>query len=104
MKTCGDLYVTEIKRAKSRHRLMHDPDFQRGRPEQLGTVDMVMYMVPILKKEGFDFTRVDKVPEIAALLPPLAPEAIDGGGPNVAPGGPVGTDRPPSNGADDPCP
>ncbi|RYG79504.1 polysaccharide deacetylase family protein [bacterium] len=105
MKTCGDLYITEIKRANGGIVLLHDPYFNALDPEQLGTVDMVMYMVPILKQEGFVFTRVDKVPEIEALLPPLQPDdAIDGGGPNVAPG-PVGTNKPPAGGPDDnPCP
>ncbi|MBN9160158.1 MAG: polysaccharide deacetylase family protein [Myxococcales bacterium] len=105
MKTCGDLYITEIKRAGKGIVLMHDPYYNLQDPEQLGTVDMVMYMVPILKQEGFTFTRVDKVPEIEALLPPLLPEeAVDGGGPNVAPG-PAGTDKPPVGSPNDnPCP
>ena len=50
---------------------MHDPYYNDLDPEQLGTVDMVKYIVPKLKAEGFTFTRVDKVPQIAALLPPL---------------------------------
>lgn len=105
MKTCGDLYITEIKRAGKGIVLLHDPYYNLQDPERLGTVDMVMYMVPILKREGFVFTRVDKVPEIDALLPPLSPEdVIDGGGPNVAPG-PVGTDKLPAGGpGDNPCP
>lgn len=73
MKTCGDLYITEIKRENKGVVLMHDPYFNDKDPEQLGTVDMVMYMVPLLKAEGFTFTRVDKVPEVAALLPPPEP-------------------------------
>jgi peptidoglycan/xylan/chitin deacetylase (PgdA/CDA1 family) len=102
MKACGDLYITEIKHASRGIVLMHDPYFNELDPEQLGTVDMVMYMVPILKEAGFSFTRVDKVPDIAALLPPLPPdETIDGGGPNLAgpgnPGGPPGS-------PDNPCP
>lgn len=79
MTTCGDLYVTEIKRATRGIVLLHDPYFNEADPEQLGTVDMVKYIVPILKAEGFTFLRVDKVPEIAALLPPLASGGVDGG-------------------------
>lgn len=105
MKTCGDLYVTEIKRAGRGIVLLHDPYYDALDPEQLGTVDMVMYMVPILKQEGFTFTRVDKVPEIDALLPPLLPEedAAVGGGSSVAPA-PVGADDPLAERPDDdPC-
>jgi peptidoglycan/xylan/chitin deacetylase (PgdA/CDA1 family) len=74
MKTCGDLYLTEIRHATKGIVLMHDPYFNDADPQQLGTVDMVMYMVPILKSEGFSFTRVDKVPQISALLPALPPD------------------------------
>lgn len=96
MTTCGDLYVTSIKRAGWGIVLLHDPYFNEDDPAQEGTVEMVMYMVPILKEEGFEFVRVDKIPEIAALLPPLtdeegapgtpeAPEAGDGGVPAALP-------------------
>jgi peptidoglycan/xylan/chitin deacetylase (PgdA/CDA1 family) len=86
MKECGDLYVTEIKHTDHGIVLMHDPYFNEADPEQLGTVDMVMYIVPILKEAGFNFTRVDKVPEIAALLPPpLADEADAGATSNALP-------------------
>ncbi|MBX3261863.1 MAG: polysaccharide deacetylase family protein [Labilithrix sp.] len=102
MTTCGDLYVTEIKRASRGIVLMHDPYYNELDPEQLGTVDMVMYIVPILKAEGFTFTRVDKVPEIAALLPPLPPDENGGGGDPGASPGP--TDEQPGANADDPCP
>ncbi|MDF2697404.1 MAG: polysaccharide deacetylase [Labilithrix sp.] len=101
MKTCGDLYLTEIKRAGRGIVLLHDPYFNQDDPEQLGTVDMVMYMVPILKQEGFAFTRVDKVPEIASLLPPLEAESVIDGGVGAAPG-PGNNVAPPA--ADDPCP
>lgn len=73
MKACGDLYVTEMKRADHGIVLMHDPYFNEADPEQMGTVDMVMYIVPILKEAGFKFMRVDQVPDIAALLPPTPP-------------------------------
>lgn len=105
MQACGDLYLTEIKRASRGIVLMHDPYFNELDPEQLGTVDMVMYMVPLLKQEGFTFQRVDMVPEIAALLPPLPADGTDGGGPSVAPGTPGGNDPggPPAS-SDNPCP
>ena len=83
--------------------MMHDPYYNELDPEQAGTVEMVMYMVPILKAEGFTFVRVDTIPEIAALLPPLPPE-------NTPPAqGDVTTDQdpttpPPQGPADKPCP
>ncbi|MBX3200522.1 MAG: polysaccharide deacetylase family protein [Labilithrix sp.] len=102
MKTCGDLYITEIKRANRGIVLLHDPYYNDQDPEQQGTVDMVMYMVPLLKAEGFTFTRVDKVPEIDALLPPLpAAENPGGGDPGTAPGP---GDEVPGAAGDDPCP
>jgi hypothetical protein len=58
--------------------------------------------VPILKQEGFAFTRVDKVPEIASLLPPLEAESVIDGGPGVAPD--PGNSPGPNATPDDPCP
>src|SRR5690606_4913387 len=66
---CGDLYLTEIRRQSRGIVLMHDPYVDDVTFE--GTVDMVKYIVPILKEEGFQFVRVDKVPDIEAVLPPL---------------------------------
>ncbi len=80
MKECGDLYIKEMKRQTRGIVLLHDPYFNDKDPEQLGTVDMVMYMVPILKQEGFTFVRADRIPEIAALLPPLPSDGADAGG------------------------
>ncbi|MBX3205683.1 MAG: polysaccharide deacetylase family protein [Labilithrix sp.] len=100
MKTCGDLYLTEIRRESRGIVLLHDPYFNEQDPELQGTVDMVQYMVPILKAEGFTFVRVDKVPEIASLLPPLPAEEVDAGGPAVA--NPGEEPSPEANG--DPCP
>jgi peptidoglycan/xylan/chitin deacetylase (PgdA/CDA1 family) len=101
MQACGDMYITEIKRASRGIVLMHDPYYNELDPEQLGTVDMVMYMVPLLQAEGFTFMRVDSVPEIAALLPALPEAAPDGGDPNaVGPG--TGTPAPGTPG--NPCP
>lgn len=99
MKACGDLYITEIQRATRGIVLMHDPFYNELDPEQLGTVDMVMYMVPILKDAGFTFTRADMVPEVAALLPPLpsSPEGADGAaapGENTSSGAPATPENP----------
>jgi peptidoglycan/xylan/chitin deacetylase (PgdA/CDA1 family) len=99
MTVCGDLYVTQIKRASRGIVLMHDPYFNELDPNQEGTVDMVMYMVPILKDAGFKFIRVDMVPEIAAQLPPVD-AAPDGGGPSTSSGGPENPGAPGEN----PCP
>jgi peptidoglycan/xylan/chitin deacetylase (PgdA/CDA1 family) len=96
MAQCGDLYITEIKRASRGIVLLHDPYFNDQDPEQLGTVDMTMYMVPKLKEEGFTFVRVDKIPEVAKLLPPLTAEELDGGT-----GEPGSTDP---SATDNPCP
>jgi len=77
---------------------MHDPYFNDQDPQMQGTVDMVMYIVPILKAEGFSFVRVDKVPDIAAQLPPLEPQAVDAGATPVDPGTPsVAPSDPPCN-------
>lgn len=91
MEACGDLYLTEMKRAGRGIVLMHDPYFNELDPNQAGTVDMVMYLVPLLKAEGFTFTRVDLVPDIAKLLPA---ETGPGGGSTIPNGN--GGDAPPS--------
>ena len=50
--------------------LLHDPyGWASGH-----TVDMIKYLVPKLKAAGYAFERVDMVPDLAALLPPLPPE------------------------------
>lgn len=90
---CGDLYIKEIKRQGRGIVLMHDPYYNDLDPNQEGTVDMVYYMVPILKAEGFQFVRVDKVPDIEKLLPPLDPQS-EPGGPGGEPGNPVGQQEP----------
>jgi peptidoglycan/xylan/chitin deacetylase (PgdA/CDA1 family) len=107
MKVCGDLYLTETRRANRGIILMHDPYYNELDPEQLGTVDMVMYMVPILKQEGYTFIRVDKIPEISALLPALPPEGTSGP-PNTAAGpgqgqGDPAPSSPTTPADDDPC-
>jgi peptidoglycan/xylan/chitin deacetylase (PgdA/CDA1 family) len=99
---CGDLYITEIKHAGRGIVLMHDPYFNDLDPLQEGTVDMVFYMVPILKAEGYKFVRVDKVPDIEKLLPPVDPQANPPGGGPGGPGGDRGPEGQPGP-ADDPC-
>ena len=62
---CGDAYLAEITTAGRGIVLMHDPySWANG-----STVDMVKYMVPILKSRGYTFVRADEVPAIAALFP-----------------------------------
>jgi peptidoglycan-N-acetylglucosamine deacetylase len=103
VQACGDLYLTQIRRIGKGIVLLHDPYFNEDDPEQGGTVEMTMYMVPILKAEGFEFMRVEMVPEIDAQLPPLEPTAVDpeptepGGGEEPPAGEPP---PPPEN----PCP
>ncbi len=67
---CGDAYITEIKAATGPRRgivLLHDPYFRAGQPAN-STVDMVKYMVPLLKADGWTFIRVDEVPAIKTAL------------------------------------
>lgn len=107
---CGDLYLTEIKRQGRGIVLMHDPYFDESNPNREGTVDMVKYMVPLLKAEGFTFVRADRVPDIEALLPAWSEDAGAGEGGTVPPENtqptpgpgetPPGTTPP----AGDPCP
>ncbi|MCL2779216.1 MAG: polysaccharide deacetylase family protein [Polyangiaceae bacterium] len=74
---CGDLYAEQIDTVGHGIVLMHDPYFINDDPAQGGTVDMIQYLVPILKSKGYQFARVDEVPDIAALFPPpdTTPEA-----------------------------
>lgn len=64
---CGDAYLTEIAQVGRGIVLMHEPySWANG-----NTVDMVRYIVPILKAQGYTFVGLDEVPAIAALLPPV---------------------------------
>jgi peptidoglycan/xylan/chitin deacetylase (PgdA/CDA1 family) len=65
-KQCGDLYYNEITSAgHGGIVLMHDPySWPQG-----NTRDMVKYLVPKLKADGYTFVRVDDVPSIRAKLP-----------------------------------
>jgi len=107
---CGDLYLAEIKHAGRGIVLMHDPYFNELDPNKGGTVDMVKYLVPLLKAEGFTFARVDKVPDINSKLTPLAAPPPGQPGSEQQPGQPApgqpgaptgGTENP---GGENPCP
>jgi len=92
-KACGDLHLNEIRAVGRGIVLMHDADKGPGidnhDPDNgIGnTLDMVKYLVPILEAEGFTFVRIDHVPALDALLPPLPVVPIDAGpetGPDAA--------------------
>ncbi len=67
-KECGDGYLTEINAVGRGIILMHD---QYGWA-QGHTVDMVKYLVPLLKNAGYTFVRADDVPIIASDFPSCA--------------------------------
>jgi peptidoglycan/xylan/chitin deacetylase (PgdA/CDA1 family) len=87
-KGCGDLYIMETNYQGKGIVLMHDADLGNvGNTNPTSgtgnTIDMVKYMVPLLKVAGYTFVRVDEVPAINALLPPIPPTpdgGTDGGG------------------------
>lgn len=103
---CGDLYLQEIDAVGHGIILMHDPYFIDDDPSKGGTVDMVQYMVPILKQKGYSFMRVDEVPDIATLLPPIPDPTADAGTPDDAGGLPEATpgDASTDGGKPVPCP
>ena len=79
-KQCGDAYVTDIKTNDGTKGIVLMHDYPYGDPANHdintgkgNTVDMVKYIVPLLKADGFSFIGVDQVPDIAAVLPPLPP-------------------------------
>jgi peptidoglycan/xylan/chitin deacetylase (PgdA/CDA1 family) len=113
-KACGDLYANEIQTVGRGIVLMHDADY--GNPSNhvatsgLGnTVDMVKYLVPILKARGYTFVRVDEVPAIASALPPLvvadagADGSADASSPSDGGTSHVGQDAAPSTPAPPPA-
>lgn len=73
VKACGDLYLEQIVAVGRGIVLMHDPYFIDDDVHKGGTVDMIFYLVPLLKAQGFSFVRLDEIPDIAALLPKLPP-------------------------------
>lgn len=80
---CGALYVQEIEAVGRGIVLLHDPYFVGDDPARGGTVDMVKAIVPVLEAKGYSFARIDEVPAIAALLPPLPAAAADAGAPDA---------------------
>ena len=60
VKACADGYLNEIKDKGRGIVLLHDIHSK--------TVDMVKYIVPILKKDGYKFIRVDSVPSVAEQI------------------------------------
>ena len=72
---CGDLYVKEIDSVGRGIVLLHDPYFVDADPAKGATVDMIKYIVPILKTKGYKFVRLDDVPDIATLLPAAPADA-----------------------------
>jgi len=73
-KQCGDRYLREIGDVGRGIVLMHDADYGNVSNHNLtsgqgNTIDMVKYMVPLLKQQGYSFLRLDEVPDIAALFP-----------------------------------
>lgn len=101
---CGDLYVKEIESVGKGIVLLHDPYFIDGDPSKGGTVDMVKYIVPILKAKGFTFVRLDDVPEITGLLPAKPPSggtSGQGGASGASGGTPSGAQGSVSGGDDD---
>ena len=62
---CGAAYRAEINAIGQGIVLMHDPyGWAQG-----STVDMVKYLVPLLKADGYTFVRADEVARIAADFP-----------------------------------
>jgi len=70
-KQCGDRYLKQIDDVSRGIVLMHDQDYGDVSNHDINngpgnTIDMVKYMVPILKSQGYTFIRVDQVPDVAA--------------------------------------
>lgn len=78
---CGDAYRNEIDAVGRGIVLMHDPyGWAQG-----NTLDMVKYLVPLLKADGYTFVRADEIARISADLPACADAACldcSGGGAN----------------------
>jgi peptidoglycan/xylan/chitin deacetylase (PgdA/CDA1 family) len=83
-KSCGDLYVKDVEAHAPGIVLMHDADYGNSTNTNLtvgigNTIDMVKYIVPILKAKGYTFVSVEAIPAVAAQLP-----AIPDAGPDAA--------------------
>jgi peptidoglycan/xylan/chitin deacetylase (PgdA/CDA1 family) len=84
-KKCGDRYMHEIAAVHQGIVLMHDADYGNVANTSLttgigNTIDMVKYLVPLLKAAGYTFVRADQAPAIKALLPPPVVDAGPEGG------------------------
>jgi peptidoglycan-N-acetylglucosamine deacetylase len=81
---CGDLYLTEIRAKKHGIVLLHD-----GPPGAHGdkTLEMMRYVIPLLKAQQYKFARIDEV----ELAEPVAPgeEPTNGQKPQGPAGPPV---------------
>jgi peptidoglycan/xylan/chitin deacetylase (PgdA/CDA1 family) len=78
VEACGNAYLKEISNVGKGIVLLHDPYFLvQNNPDSGGTYQMIQYMVPKLKADGYKFVRVDEVPDVAALLP--GGQSPDGG-------------------------
>ncbi len=78
---CGDLYLKEIRTKTKGIVLLHD-----GPPGTNGdkTAEMLRYIVPLLKKDGYKFARIDDV-SLANGDTPIGNEANDKGKTNGPP-------------------
>lgn len=86
-KVCGDRYIHEINAVGKGKGivLLHDADYGDVANTNINagtgnTVDMVKYIVPLLKAAGYAFVRADEVPAIEALLPQLPDAGPEAGG------------------------
>jgi peptidoglycan/xylan/chitin deacetylase (PgdA/CDA1 family) len=96
-KGCATRYLQEIAARGKGIILFHDADYGNVANHNLtsgkgNTIDMVKLIlegnaalgITGILAQGYSFVRVDEVPEIAALLPPIPPPPSDAG-PDVAP-------------------
>lgn len=84
-KACGDRYLAEIRDRGHGIILCHDQDYGDSSNHALeqgkgNTVDMIEYIVPILKSEGYTFVRVDEVPDVAKAFGSADAGTTDSGG------------------------
>jgi peptidoglycan-N-acetylglucosamine deacetylase len=83
-KKCGDRYFNEVKAVGKGIVLLHDADYGNVANTVIATgkgntIDMVKYLVPLLKAQGYTFVRADEVPALKALLPPVPDAGADAG-------------------------
>jgi len=89
---CGDLFLKQIRERKKGIVLMHD-----GGGDQANTGEMLKYMIPILKSEGFKFARMDEI-KLVPQSQTFPGDDPAGPGDPATPGGGETTDGEP-----DPC-